>query len=129
MATGLSIPVGVGPDGRAKLDTGDDQLVKIIGLHLSCADSENPYQDIGVDQVVFNLNDRRLQPFIRYRLGVLFARLAADQRAKLDDKSVAFSHSNDGELTLSFKFWNLETNKPVDFFGTVDLISGRVAPQ
>lgn len=129
MAKGLAIPVGVGPDGRAKLVSGDDQLIKIIGLHLSFSDSENPFQDIGIDQVIFNINDTRLIPLIRYRLGELFKSLEADELAKLDENSVKFIQDEaEGEMVLEFKFWNLETNEPVDFRGTVDLISGRIIP-
>jgi hypothetical protein len=125
---GLSIPVGVGPDGRARIDKDDQQLVKIIGLHLSFSDSENPFQDIGIDQVIFNVNDKRLQPLIRYRLNALFGRLEAEDRAKLDENSVKFE-SVEAELILEFKFWNLETNNPVDFRGTVDLVSGRIVSE
>lgn len=127
MPTGLAIPVGVRPDGRAKLSSNDEQEIKIIGLHLSFSDSENPFQDIGIDQIVFDVNDSRLQPLIRYRLGVLFDSLEADGRAKLDADSVQFA-SEEGDMILQFKYWNLKTNKPEDFRGTVDLLSGRVVP-
>jgi hypothetical protein len=128
MLSGLSIPVGVGPDGRAKIDTSDRQLVKIIGLHLSFSDSENPFQDIGIDQVIFNVNDKRIKPLIRYRLNALFERLEGEERAKLDENSVKFE-ADEGDLILEFKYWNLETNKPQDFRGTVDLVSGRIVNQ
>lgn len=130
MAVGLAIPVGTGPDGRAKLERNDQQLTKIIGSHLSFSDSENPYQDIGIDQVIFDINDKRLQPLIRYRLEVLFDRLEAEERARLDDGSIKFiQDAHEGEMVLEFKYWNLETNEPLDFRGTVDLISGRVVPK
>jgi hypothetical protein len=126
--SGLTLPVGVGPDGRALISTGDVQLIKIIGAHLSFSDSENPFQDIGIDQVIFDINDSRLQPFIRYRLGTLFERLQKEDRARLDVDSILFE-SDEGELTLGFRYHNLRTNEPVDFRGSIDLLSGRVVPK
>lgn len=127
--TGLALPVGVTPAGRARLSTDDEQLTKIIGLHLSTSDSSNPFQEIGIDGVIFEVNDRRIQPLIRYRLGQLFGRLKGERRAKLDEASIKFTIIEDtGEQELFFKYWNLKTNKPHDFRGTVDLISGRVIP-
>lgn len=125
--TGLAIPVGVTSDGRARLSTGDEQLTKIIGLHLSNADSENPFQKIGIDGIVFDINDRRAQPLIRYRMDALFARLKGEKRAKLDEDSIRFT-SLEGEMELHFKYWNLRTNEPLDFRGAIDLMSGRVIP-
>ncbi len=127
--TGLALPVGVTSAGRARLSTGDEQLEKIIGLHLSFSDSENPFQDIGIDQVIFNVNDQRLQPLIRFRLQALFDRLKADERAELDEGSVIFvTDEQEGEMELKFKYVNLRTNRPESFRGRVDLIAGRVVP-
>lgn len=127
--TGLAIPVGVNPDGRARLSTDDEQLVKIIGLHLSIADSENPFQRIGIDGVVFEVNDTRIRPLIRYRLELLFGRLKGERRAKLDENSIKFTSTEDtGELELFFRYWNLKTNRLQDFTGAIDMTSGRVIP-
>ncbi len=127
--TGLRIPVGVNASGRAATVTGDEQLEKIIGLHLSLSDSENPFQDVGIDGIIFEVNDTRAQPLVRHRLRTLFDRLKGEGRAKLDDRSVRFvSTPNAGELELYFRYWNLRTNEPGDFRGTLDLISGRMIP-
>lgn len=127
--TGLAIPVGITSAGRARLSTGDEQLVKIIGTHLSNADSENPFQQIGISGIVFGINDKRVQPLIRHRLGTLFGRLKAEGRAELDEGSIRFENIPDeGELELFFKYLNLRTNETEDFRGFVDRASGRVIP-
>jgi hypothetical protein len=109
--------------------TGDEQLTKIIGLHLSLSDSENPFQDVGIEGIVFDINDTRAQPLIRHRLRTLFDRLKAEGRASLDEQSVRFvSTPGSGELELLFRYWNLRTNEPGDFRGTLDLMSGRMIP-
>jgi hypothetical protein len=127
MATGLQIPLGVNRSGRANLVSDDSQIIKIIALHMSISDSENPFQDIGLDGLIYDINDTRLQPVLKHKLVELFVSLKADEIAELDESSIKFIEE-DGELILDFRFYNLSSNSPVDVRATVDKIGGRIVP-
>ena len=55
---GLNVPVGTGVYGRTFLVSGSEQLRKLMSLAFRDCDSENPFQDLGLDQsIIFSIND------------------------------------------------------------------------
>ena len=121
---GLSVPVGVGPDGRAMTDEGEDQLQKIIALKLSFGDSENPFQTIGIPSPVFEINDPTSQAIIKNWIRRVFRQLRADGRAKLVERSIKFEE-DEGEMILNFRYVNLKTDNPVTLRADFDRFAGR----
>lgn len=121
---GLSVPVGVGPDGRALTDEGEDQLRKIIALRLSFGESENPFQTIGIPSPIFEINDPTSQAIIKNWIQRTFRILRAEGRARLVDRSLKFEEE-EGEMILSLRYVNLKTDDPVTLRADFDRFAGR----
>lgn len=125
MTTGLSVPIGVTPSGRASIDTGDSHLAKIIALALSDVDSENPFKTLPQLPLIFDINEGSIvNPIVRHRVISLFQRLESEERAKLVEESLAFSNV-EGELVVEFNYINLKLNRPTNIKGRYDLATGR----
>lgn len=108
MASGLSLPIRC-VNGRAAIDVGEDQLKKIIMLTIADCDSDNPYQELGLEpNIVFAVNDTQVRSYARQRIIEAFKRLQSEGRAELLDEAPTFTDA-DGELVCSIKYVNLET--------------------
>jgi len=118
MPKGLKIPVGVGPNGGAALVEGDDNDAKIIKVSLGSDDSENAFQqDISLDVgMVFDLNDPTLRARILRRVYRIFDEFRVQKRFKLKKETLKWTEDADKqELTLEFKYVNLESDEDVLF--------------
>ena len=122
---GLSIPLGVGPDGRAALSEGEDQLKKIISLRLSFGESENPFQQLGIPSPIFQINDPTTQAIIKNWINRTFRILRAEGRARLVDGSIKFLRESEGEMILELKYVNLKTDDPVTLRAEFDQFASR----
>lgn len=116
MPTGLRVPVGANPGGGAALVDSDDNDNKIISLALGSCDNENAFQqDIGIgDNMVFDVSDTTLRAKIIRRLNGIFKDFEQQKRYRLVKDTIKWEEG-DGELSLSFKYLNLESDEPKDF--------------
>jgi hypothetical protein len=118
MPKGLAIPVGVNPSGGARLVEGDDNDVKIIKLALGSDENENAFQqNIGLGKgMVFEISDETLRARVQRRLVEVFRRFEAQKRYILRTSTIKWEENPaTGDLTLSFKFVNLESDDEKDF--------------
>lgn len=118
MPTGLAMPVGVGPDGGARLSEGDENDDKVIRLALGDDANENAFQqNIGVGaDMVFGQSDELLQASIMRRIGEVFRRFEAAKRYTLKRETIVWSRdSNTQELILQFKYLSLESEREQTF--------------
>lgn len=118
MPTGLAMPVGVGPDGGARIAEGDENDDKIIRLALGDDANENAFQqNIGVGaDMVFGQSDELLQASIMRRITEVFRRFEAAKRYTLKRETIVWSRdSNTQELILQFKYLSLESEREQTF--------------
>lgn len=113
MATGLTLPIAV-ENGRVMRESGTNQLQKIIMLGLSENDSDNPFQDIGFNHGVFDINDPSMAARYANQIDKLFRRLESEGRARLLPGYPKFETSGE-ELVVSIKYIDMETDRPQEY--------------
>jgi hypothetical protein len=112
MGTGIAIPVRA-IHGRAVPQSGEKQIGKVILLAMGDGDNVNPFNtDVGIQHPVFDLPNPSTQAVIRREVEVHFARFEANLKAKLID--LTFEETGPGELTVSVKYHDLETDEERD---------------
>ena len=116
MAVGLALPVGVTTSGGAKLVGGDENDRKIITLALGSGWSENAFQqEIALGQdMIFQINDPTVRAMIKRRLITIFRDFQAQNRYRLLLNTLKWTEGNQ-ELTLEFKYANLEADEVKDY--------------
>ena len=116
MATGLNIPIAVGAHGGLQIASGDQQDNNIIALALGSQDNENAFQqeDSAAEASVFEINDELGRAAAIGRVRRAFETFERLKRFKLVESSIQFVQK-DGDLILSFKYLNLETDQEQDF--------------
>lgn len=116
MPRGLRVPVGVDPTGGAAMVESDENDQKIISIALGSCDSEHAFQqEIGLgSDMVFDINDPTLRARIYRRLISIFQDFESQKRYRLVRETVKWEESG-GELTLAFKYLNLESDEPKTF--------------
>jgi hypothetical protein len=118
MPTGLAMPVGVGPDGGARLARGDENDDKVIRLALGDDANENAFQQnvgVGAD-MVFGQSDELLQASIMRRIGEVFKRFEAQKRYVVQRETILWSRDSETqELILQFKYLSLESEREQTF--------------
>jgi hypothetical protein len=125
MSTGLPLPVRPGPSGGTPLLSGADQAIKLLLVALGADETENAFEldrNLGYGHV-FGLSDPVQQALIRRRLIVIFSRFETDKRFRLVPESIAFTRETEGELVLSFRYIDLETDRPETFRRKLSAIS------
>ena len=118
MATGLGMPVGVNNGGGARLESGDENNDKIVRLALGEDDNENAFQqNIGLGAAqVFGIADQQLQAQVTRRLFEVFRRFRAQKRFILRENTIKWeTNSAEQELTLFFKYVDIESDEEKDF--------------
>lgn len=118
MATGLAIPVGVGPHGGAALSDGEENDKKIILLALGSDDSEHAWQqNVGLgDEIVFSLGDASVRSLVTRRLIAIFDRFRLQQRFILRPETIRWVEKPaTQELELYFKYVSIETDEEKNF--------------
>jgi hypothetical protein len=117
---GLRIPVGVGHNGGAAIVDGDTNDVKIIMASLGSGDNENAFQqEISLDQsMVFDTNDPILRAKIINKVKKIFAIFRNQNRFLLKEDTITWENTGDGELTLTFKYVNIESDEERPFLKT-----------
>lgn len=113
---GLKLPLGANKLGRGYTITGDSQDQKIINTALSSNDNSNAFQqDPGLgESMIFDISDPAVRGRIMSRLRLVFDEFTLQNRYKLLEDTLQWDES-DGELNLTFKYANLETDDVKDF--------------
>jgi hypothetical protein len=115
---GLALPVGVGAHGGARLVEGDENDMKLITIALGSSENENAFQqDITLDEgMVFDLNDPTIRARILRRLYKIFDEFRIKKRFRLKKETIKWEEdSKEQELTLEFKYVNLESDEDIIF--------------
>lgn len=117
MPRGLALPVRVAPWGGVLLIEGDDNDHKIIALALGSDDNENAFQqDIGLgESMIFDVNDPQLRGRIVAKIRAIFRRFETQKRYRLLGETMRWNPGEAGELTLEFKYINLESDETKTF--------------
>jgi len=119
MARGLQVPVGVDITGGTAWVSGEENDRKTIFTALGDCDSENAFQQelgLGIG-MIFDPNDETVRARILRRLKNIFRIFEEADRYKLLTETILWS-SVEGELTLEFKYLNLETDEERSFTRT-----------
>ena len=118
MGQGLRIPIGVNRGGGANLEPDPQHLTTILRLALSEGNDDNPFQQLGIsDTLIFALNDSSNRGLARNAVERILNKFS--ERLRLDQTvPVDVIQTGDGEVELSFRYVNLDTNKVSDFIIT-----------
>ena len=129
MASGISIPVRIGPTGRTVISSEDDQADKIVRLALSSGDNDNAFQqDISLgEDAVFAKKDPGFRAKTVARLIRIFGRFESEKRFKLIRNSIKWENGLPGESVLRLKYQNLETDQVVDYAQSFGQGGGRTS--
>ena len=120
MPVGLAMPVGVTPNGGAKLVDGEENDNKIVRLALMSDENDNAFQqDISLGQsMIFELSDGLSRATTLQRLRIIFERFQAQRRYKLKSNTIRWYSNQDpegggkeGESILEFRYLSLEANE------------------
>ena len=118
MAKGLQLPVGVNKAGGANITDGDDNDKKVIFTALSDCDSEHAFQqDLGLGSgMIFDIASPALRANILRRTKNIFDEFFRLHRFKLLKNTVKWAEDAEtGELTLTFKYLNIESDEMGEF--------------
>lgn len=119
MAKGMAMPVGVDQSGGAALEDDPNHLDTILRLALSPGDDDNPFQNIGLDErIIFSINDPAARGIARASIQAILRKYS--DRVELDPNfPIQFSVTTEGQLDVSFRYINLDTNEVNDFRAVV----------
>ena len=109
---GVALPVRVGLRGRCVLQSGASQLDKLLTTAMRDCDSENPFQQLGIDQsVIFKgLTARRIARARVAALQILQRDFAGRLYAKDEDIITIHNHET-GDLTLDMTYTEVRTGR------------------
>lgn len=111
MATGILLPAKT-ENGRLLKLSGDDYIEQLVMIGLLGNQSDNPFQDIGLGDFIFEINDGVSEGEIRAQIVTMFEILERDQLAALEDPDSDLSFSRvEGELFAELTYTNLETQE------------------
>jgi len=128
MSSGLSVPVSVDKLGKARVTSGSDQLRKLLMVAIQPCPSDNPFQDLGLDEkLIFSVNSPPLQGKLRLAIDRIFATFQRQGRAKL--RSIKYStDSNRQEMKVFLSYQELETTEDKEIALILPL-TGDVRPR
>lgn len=119
MATGLKIPVGVDKRGRAAVETNEQSNTKkILMLAFSEGGDKNPFQSLGLDdRLIFGIKS----PAFRGRAIQAVLRVAQKftELIRIDESTIEFDDTQEGQVEVSFKYIDLSVNKEEEFTNTL----------
>ena len=107
------MPVGATAAGRTRLSDGDDQSRKILRLALSDDSNNNAFQQnisLG-SRMIFNPKTEATRAVILRRLQTIFDGFEQARRFQLVRESIQWGDDAEGQLTLTFRYVDLETEQ------------------
>lgn len=109
---GLAFPVRA-RNGRLVLVDGAEQVSKLILLSMMDGDSANPWNDdVGLDAPIFDVDTPGTRALVEQRIRDRFARLEADERARL--VGISFETGTEGEVSIRVSYVDLETDAELE---------------
>lgn len=115
MATGLKIPVGVDKSGGAAVEVSSSkQNKKILLLGLSEGGDNNPFQKLGIGNLIFKIKDVATRAQVQREIEKVVNQLS-DRIVLLPDEPITFNESVEGELEVNIKYIDIETNRIEEF--------------
>lgn len=106
---GWAVPVGVGLNGRSRVTTGDDQLMKLLTLAFSPCDSANPFQTLGLTRAhLFDLNDPTTWGILRVELVQIAAAFSDRILVRMEDISLE-ANIDEAYIEASITYTDLDT--------------------
>ena len=108
---GMALPVRVGLRGRCALQVGTAQTEKLLLTAMRDCDSENPFQQLGIDSsVIFKgMTARRVA---RARVELLSVLQQFAGRIYVPDEDISSTHNHKtGDLNLSFTYTEIRTGR------------------
>lgn len=118
MARGIRIPVGVNQSGGTAMIEGDAHKKQLITTAMSAGESANAFQqDINLKEgMIFGNDTPLLRSRILRRLRAIFVDFESQNLFRLLPETIEWEKKPDeGELILSYKYIDLETDKPEEF--------------
>lgn len=114
MPKGLKIPVGVNSAGGAATTEHDENDRKIIFIALADDSNEHAFQQnqgLGID-MIFDINDPISTVRIERRIKTIFERFEIQKRFSLLVDTIEWKQNlNEGEMILSFRYLNIESDE------------------
>lgn len=114
---GLKLPVGVNASGGAALIEGDENDEKIISIALGGGENEHAWQQDSTlgEELIFDFSDPTTRAKILRRLYSIFDLFRIKKRFMLKKETIEWEGSEEGEVVLSFKYVNLESDEEKNF--------------
>jgi hypothetical protein len=113
--------MGVNHRGSSRTVTGEANDRKILSTALSDNHNDHAFQQdpgLGSD-FIFGINDEAVRGVIIQRLRDVFTDFERQNRYRLKEDSAVWSSNEDGELILDFDYFNIETDEPKHFTGSL----------
>ena len=106
---GIRAPITASKSGGFMVESGENQLKKIIMLQLDYCPSDNPFNDdVGIDYPVFDVNDISTQARTEIKIRDVFDRLKKQDRARLEN----IEWSSEGEeLAADIEYYDMQTDR------------------
>jgi len=115
--TGLKLPIGATKAGRVALVISEENDHKTISSALSDCDNDHAYQqNLGIPaDVIFDISDPKMRARVLRRLMLISRRFETQRRYKVKKETIEWSSNEEGQLTLKFRYLNLESDAEQDF--------------
>ena len=110
-SSGIKIPFQRNSRGLTATDSGDSYLAGLILVALNDCDSANPFQDLGIGENVFSIQDSAARSKIAGRISNVFDEFKRLEMAELSRSGIKFS-DQDGETIVNVDYISLESGKP-----------------
>lgn len=114
MAVGLALPWRANKRGGLFRSKSDETVKKLLAVALGNNDSNNPFQQLGTDDIIFSPGDETVFGVSRARIEEIFEGFEEQEIAALQrrDDNLAVTQTAEGEFQMNLFFVNLETDLP-----------------
>ncbi len=114
MAVGLSLPWRANKRGGVFRSKSDETLKKLIATALGNNDSNNPFQELGLDDIIFEPGDELTFGPLRTRIEEIFEDFQDQELGALQtrDDNLTVTTISEGQFEMKLFFVNLETDLP-----------------
>lgn len=109
---GIKNPIEAAPNGSFATLEGDNQTDSLLRVALNDCASENPFQDLGMDPPIFNINDEVTKARTSIQIKNVFDVFENEGRAKLAKDGIDFQIDSEKQgLIVFINYINIETGR------------------